>query len=307
MNKLLTTSVFFLVGCSLLFARPAGPVMRGEKTEKTQKYEKAVSRIEYFYEEDAPRSREVSSGNIFVEIPIFKTPEEARERFEKNKKTYNDLRGWRMPFDDFCKSGNRWLETIALIDIQAKEYFLNELLSPRMKNSDPDLAREQFGMSLRIVADIFSEVENDSPEESYKPILELPRTTKIRDGNLALEMARFMYIRQNYLIKNRERILARERDALLGWAENNPQKIYEYFLPLRSVARRCSRESETLEVPSDLQDDCDFHALLYFLSTPPISAKLQKQLPELQKTLVAYWLTAKKSKSRFRGGCGGGC
>lgn len=237
--RLLTISVFFLTGCGVLFARPASSVMCGEKTAKTQKYEKAVSRIEYFYEEDAPRSREVSSGNVVVEIPSLKTQEKARERFEKNKETYNDLLGWRMPFDDFCKRGNRWLETIALVDIQAKEYFLNELLLPRMKDLDPDLARG--------------------------------------------------------------------RDALLGWAENNPQKIYEYFLPLRSVSRRCSRESEILEVPSELQGDRDFHALLYFLATPPINAKLQKQLPELQKTLIAYWLTVKKSKPRSRGGCGGGC
>lgn len=305
--KLLTISVFFSVGCGLLFARPSEPAMRGDKTEKTQKYEKVISRIGYFYKEDAPRSREVSPGNIFVETPVLKTQEEARERFEKNKETYNDLLGWRMPFDDFCKSGNRWLESIALVDIQAKARFLEELLSPRMKDLAPDLAREQFEMSLKLVADIFSEAENDSPEELYKPILELPKTTKIRDGNLALEMAKFMYIRQNYLIKNRECILARERDALLVWAENKPQKIYEYFLPLRSVSRRCSREAEILEVPSELQGDRDFHALLYFLATPPISAKLQKQLPELQKTLIAYRLTAKKSKPRSRGGCGGGC
>lgn len=307
MNNLSTILAFFFVGCSLLFARPAGPVMYGEKTAKTQKYEKKALRFGYFYDEDEPVFREVSSEYVVVEIPSLKTQEKARERFEKNKKTYNELLGWRMPFDDFCKSGNRWLESIALVDIQAKERFLEELLSSEMKNLAPELAREQFEMSLKIVADIFSEAENDSPEELYKPILELPKTTKIRDGNLALEMAKFMYIRQKYLIGKRERLLARERDALLDWAENNPQKIYEYFLLLRSASRWRSRESDILKVPLELQGDRDFHALLYFLATPPISVKLQDQFSELQKTLIAYWLTAKKSKSRFRGGCGGGC
>lgn len=304
MNKFLTAVVFFLVGGGSLFARPAGAVLCGEKTEKTLKYEKKVSRVGYFYDEDAPVSREVSPGNVFVEIPKLKTEEEIRRRFEKNKETFVDLLGWRMPFDDFCKSGNRWQESIALVDIQAKERFLDELLSPEMKDSAPDSARKQFEMSLKIVADIFSEAEYDSPEELYRPILDLRKTTKIRDGNLALEMAKFMNIRQDYLIRNRERILARERDALLCWAENDPSKIHEYFLPLESVAQWRARESDVPEIPPELRSARDLYALLYFLATPPVDVELQRRLPELRKTLVAYWPASKKSC--FREGRGGG-
>ena len=279
--------------------------MRGEKTAKTQKYEKKALRVGYFYDEEAPVSREVSPGDVVVEIPGLNTREEAQERFEKNKETYNELLGWRMPFDDFCKSGNRWVEAIALVDIQAKERFLEELLSSEMKKLAPELAREQFEMSLKIVADIFSEAETDSPDDLYKPILELPQTTKIRDGNLALEMAKFMYIRQKYLIENRERLLARERDALLFWSANDPEKIRKYFLPFKNVLRITSREAANFDISPELQCDSDFCKLLYFLAIPPIDAKLQKQLPELRKILSAHWANFRKTK--FAGGVGDGC
>lgn len=259
-----------------LQARPAPrvPEMTGDCSEKAWEYEKITRRPhgQFFYEEDELALVRLRENESFFEFPNHAaTPEEARIRAKKNQEAFSELLGWRVSLSDFLK-GKADMRISAASDIRAKYLLIKELVSAKMKEIAPTIAREQFEMSLELLDDMYSEWEHGHEEKRYRPILQLEA---LGDENLACETAKYCYERQRMLTQLRSELRSLARNELLFWSKCDPETTVALYkkAPLKYVVDGNGGFS-------------DFKA---FLSEVPIPAKLSERLPELLEESAAFF------------------
>ena len=193
------------------------PVMSGEVSEKA----KRGIRIG-FEREKLPF--------LGKELPFPLNKETAPAYFEEYKKLVSDLRGWKISFEDFCRA-SYWRLSFACLDLIVKNRVISELISTKYKNTNTELAREQFLLSLALAEEMLSEffLEKDDCERAYGPILDL-HLRSFDSVNYLGEMAIFLSERQKYLGRTKDSLREKLRREADFWYSTAPEETKALFM-----------------------------------------------------------------------------
>ena len=301
---ILITSVFSN-NVPTLYARPVknilnslGPVMPGECSEKSLRYKGYALTTRFFYPEDDYIEEIIDEKTTALRLPEnVKTPEQARERFERNKAAFADLIGWRISFEDFCRKGSLRRD-FAIADICAKLLLIEELWSEKYQKLAPEIAREQFEMGIHLLVDLYSEYEGlGVGKRRYGKIMDLYRNDPDTDSgfeyNLAGEMAFFLYFRQYRLQRmSGEDLWIKFRDGLILYYADDPKTLWTSYawIPHRLSFQWSPRQNKAT---SSSKDDRLAELETFLLYGPnkkviPITPQCRKaieNLKEYRKTL----------------------
>ena len=192
------------------------PVMSGEMSEKAKK----GIRIGF--------SRE-KLPFLGKELPFPLNKETAPAYFEGYKELVSDLHGWKISFEDFCRA-DYWRLSFACLDLIVKNRVICELISAKYKNTNTELAREQFLLSLSLAEEMLSEffLEEEDRKRAYAPILDR-HLRSFETINYLGEMAIFLSERQKYLGRTKDSLREKLRREADFWYSGMPEEQKALF------------------------------------------------------------------------------
>ena len=291
----------------------SGPVMSGECSEKSLRYGRYTHSTRFFHKEDDYIEEKIDEKTTLMRLPQnVATPEQARERVEKNKTAFADLLGWRMSFDDFCKKTED-RKSFAVSDIHAKFCLIEELWSKKFRIPASDIAREQFEMGIQLLADVYSEYEGKGmAERRYGGMTTLYRGMVLdrnAEFNLAGEMAYFLFFRQKRLEDFAEHSKwMKLHDGLIHFYADNPEGLLTCYekIPFRLRVQWLRRQKISV-----LSSKATLEELEGFLNQGPIPGTRRVPATPCQQkaieNLKAHWNKLHPPAPMLHGGKGHGC
>ncbi len=234
MINFITVLLFALVVAIPAFARAvvSKPILSGECSEKTWNY------VRMF-------------GDV-IPCKFYRESDEwqwdAKLRFEKNKAAFEDLFGWRISHNDFFK-GHSGKKISATSDILAKYSLIcTELLSGKLNESEPEIARAQFDMGLDLTADIFSEWGEYSKEIYATSATEIIYD---KENNLVCGMEEFLQARQRCLwqLAHSDSVSNIVRE-IRYWSGDDPEKVYAFIKRISPLLGKEAREADVIPFSS---------------------------------------------------------